>query len=123
MRWRITLTAALLAVSSGCSSYTQPTVTTMTTNTPGSAVSIISGASTMTTTAYAPNPITIAAGGSVTWTNNDSTTHTATASNGAWSSGSIGPGGKFTMTFQTAGSFPYHCTIHPTMTGILVVKP
>ena len=38
----------------------------------------------MTTTAYTPNPITVAVGGTVTWTNNDSTTHTSTANGGAW---------------------------------------
>ena len=43
----------------------------------------------MTTTAYTPNPITVAVGGTVTWTNNDSTTHTSTANGGAWNSGSF----------------------------------
>ena len=43
------------------------------------------GASTMTTTAFNPNPITVSVGGTVTWTNNDSTSHTSTANGGAWS--------------------------------------
>jgi plastocyanin len=46
------------------------------------AVSVVRGASTLTSTAYAPNPVTIPVGGTVTWTNNDATTHTATASDG-----------------------------------------
>ena len=76
----------------------------------------------MTTTAYAPNPITVAVGGTVTWTNNDSTTHTSVANGAAWNSGSIAPGGTFKMTFASAGSFPYHCSIHPGMVGTVTVQ-
>ena len=76
----------------------------------------------MTTTAYAPNPIAIAVGGTVTWTNNDSTTHTSVANGGAWNSGAIAPGGTFAMTFVSAGSFPYHCSIHPGMAGTVTVQ-
>ncbi|HEY1912578.1 MAG TPA: plastocyanin/azurin family copper-binding protein [Vicinamibacterales bacterium] len=76
----------------------------------------------MTTTAFAPNPITVSVGGMVTWTNNDSITHTSVANAGAWSSGSIAPGGTFSMTFPAAGSFPYHCSIHPGMVGTVTVQ-
>ena len=86
------------------------------------AVSIVSGSSTLTSAAYAPNPITVAVGGTVTWTNNDTTSHTATATNGAFSSGTIAPNGKFSMTFPTAGSFPYRCTFHPGMVGTVTVQ-
>jgi plastocyanin len=90
--------------------------------TPGTSVSIISGASTMTTTAYAPNPVSVAVGGTVTWVNNDNTAHTSTANGGAFDSGTIAPGGNFSRTFPTAGSFPYHCTIHPGMVGTVNVQ-
>jgi plastocyanin len=76
----------------------------------------------MTTTAYTPNPITVSVGGTVTWTNNDSTSHTSTANGGAWNSGSMAPGGKFSITFSSAGSFPYHCSIHPGMVGTVTVQ-
>jgi plastocyanin len=85
-------------------------------------VSIVRGALTLTTTAYAPNPIGVPVGGAVTWTNNDTTTHTSTADGGTWNSGSIAPGGTFTMTFSTVGSFRYHCTIHPGMIGTVNVQ-
>jgi plastocyanin len=49
----------------------------------GSSVSIVVGASLPTSTAYAPNPIIISNGGTVTWTNNDNTTHTSVADGGA----------------------------------------
>ena len=84
-------------------------------------MSIVSGSSTLTSTAYAPNPITVAVGGTVTWTNNDTTAHTATANSGAFSSGTIAPSGKFSMTFPSAGSFPYRCTLHPGMVGTVTV--
>jgi len=74
----------------------------------------------MTTTAYSPSPVTVAVGGSVTWTNNDNTAHTSTGS--SWNSGAISPGGKYTMTFSSAGTFVYHCTIHPGMTGTVTVQ-
>ncbi|HEY2152189.1 MAG TPA: plastocyanin/azurin family copper-binding protein [Vicinamibacterales bacterium] len=76
----------------------------------------------MSTTAFAPNPIAASVGGTVTWTNNDSITHTSVANAGAWNSGSIAPGGKFSMTFTVAGSFPYHCSIHPGMVGTVTVQ-
>src|SRR5690349_7047902 len=69
----------------------------------GTPVSIVSGASVMTTTAYAPNPITVGVGGSVTWTNNDNTSHNTTANDGTWSSGNIAPGATFTRSFPAAG--------------------
>ncbi|MBW8865752.1 MAG: hypothetical protein JF610_00205, partial [Acidobacteria bacterium] len=63
-----------------------------------------------------PRPLT------VTWTNNDSVAHNSVANNGAWNSGTIAPGGNFSMTFPSAGSFPYHCSIHPGMVGTVTVQ-
>jgi len=88
----------------------------------GVAASIVRGALTMTATAYAPNPVTVAVGGAVTWTNNDTTTHTSTGDGGTWDSGNIAPGATFTRTFSSAGSFRYHCTIHPGMVGTVNVQ-
>jgi plastocyanin len=88
----------------------------------GTPVSIVSGASVRTNTAYAPNPINVAVGGTVTWTNNDNTAHTSTADGGAWNSGTIAPGASFSRTFPAAGTFPYHCTIHPGMVGTVTVQ-
>lgn len=118
---RLMIAGAILSFSFGCgSSSTSPS------NTPpasgGTPVSIVSGASVRTTTAYSPNPISVAVGGSITWMNNDSTTHTSTADNGAWDSGTIGPGATFTRTFPTAGSFTYHCSIHPNMVATVTVQ-
>jgi len=122
---RLALAAALLFVCSGCgSSYSTPntpsTPTTPSSGGNGTPVSTVAGASLLTNTAFAPSPVSIAVGGSVTWTNNDNTAHTSTGS--TWNSGSIAPGGKYTATFSTAGTFVYHCTIHPGMTGTVTVQ-
>jgi plastocyanin len=110
---------ALALVGTGCggnsSSPSNPTPS-------GTPVSIVSGSSTLTTTAYNPNPVTIQRGGTVTWVNNDNTAHTSTSDTNVWNSATIAPGGSFSMTFANAGSFPYHCTIHPGMVGTVTVQ-
>ncbi len=74
---------------------------------------------------FTPSQITVAKGGTVTWTNNDSTTHTVEddlSNVGGPASGNIPPGGKYSFTFDKTGSFQYHCSIHPSMRGTIVVK-
>jgi len=66
--------------------------------------------------------VTIPAGGTVMWTNNDTTSHTATAADGTWNSGTLAPGATFSRTFPTAGSFSYACTIHPGMVATVTVQ-
>ena len=70
--------------------------------------------------AFSPQTITIDVGDSVTWTNNDDVDHTATGSGFDTSTITSG-GGTATVTFDTAGTFAYACTIHPSMTGTVVV--
>lgn len=73
---------------------------------------------------FSPNPDTVTVGQTVAWKNMDSMTHTATANGASFATGNIGAGATSgAITMGTAGSFPYHCSIHPTMTGTLVVKP
>jgi len=116
---RLILAGSALIASAACSSSSSPTMP----STPsGNNVSIVTGASALTTTAYSPNPIVLAIGGTATWKNNDSVAHTATANDGTWDSGSIAPGGTFSRTFPAAGSFPYKCTIHPGMVGTVTVQ-
>jgi plastocyanin len=113
------LVAAACGGSSGSSPTTSPSGGGGGGETP---VSVVRGASDLTNTAYSPNPIAVAAGGSVMWTNNDTTAHTATSNDGTWNSGTIAPGASFSRTFPTAGTFSYHCTIHPGMIGSVVVQ-
>lgn len=92
---------------------------------PNSDVVIVSGAAGKGATAYDPNPliISLAAQTSVRWGNADGTTHTVTADGGAFNSGNIGSGKTFSHTFAATGTFDYHCTIHPTMVGTIIVNP
>jgi plastocyanin len=90
--------------------------------TPSATVSIVSGASLLTTTAFSPNPLTTTVGSTIRWTNNDNLAHTSTATGGAWNSGTIQPGGQFNFTFQSAGTFAYQCTIHPGMVATVIVQ-
>lgn len=64
---------------------------------------------------------TIAAGQTVMWTNNDSVSHTATADDNSWGTGTMKPGGSFVRRFDTVGTYTYHCSYHPEMTGTIVV--
>jgi plastocyanin len=72
--------------------------------------------------AFSPGTVTIAAGDSVTFRNDDDRAHTVTANDGAFNSGTIGEGGSWKRTFKQAGTFSYLCAIHPEMTGKVVVK-
>jgi len=63
---------------------------------------------------YSPSSANARVGQTVIWRNADSTTHTATANGGAFSTGFL---------MDSAGSFNYHCSVHPSMTGSLSVSP
>ncbi|HEY7442160.1 MAG TPA: plastocyanin/azurin family copper-binding protein [Vicinamibacterales bacterium] len=89
---------------------------------PSATVSIVSGASLLTTTAFSPNPLSTTVGSTIRWMNNDNVVHTSIADGGAWNSGNLQPGGQFTFTFQSAGTFTYHCSIHPGMVATVTVQ-
>jgi plastocyanin len=72
--------------------------------------------------AFVPNTVTVVVGDTVTWTNNDEVSHTATADGGSFDTGSIGNGASDSVTFNAAGTFAYHCSIHPTMSGTVIVQ-
>jgi len=69
-----------------------------------------------------PSTLRVARGTAVTVTNQDTTTHTWTGDGGAWDSGQLPPGATSRHTFATSGTFTYHCSIHPTMTGTVAVS-
>ena len=73
--------------------------------------------------AFQPAEVTVSAGDTVTWTNNDSVGHDVTAD--SFSSGDPGgmaSGDTFEQTFEEAGTFDYVCTVHPGMEGTVVVE-
>ncbi len=71
--------------------------------------------------AFGPASINVAVGSSVSWTNQDGTAHTVTADDGSFDSGSLAQGATFSQTFDTPGTYTYHCAIHPSMTGTITV--
>jgi plastocyanin len=73
--------------------------------------------------AYDPDPVTISAGESITWTNQDSVPHTATADDrDALQTGTLNQGESFTQQFDTAGTYEYFCEFHANMAGTVVVE-
>lgn len=77
---------------------------------------------TIQSMAFSPQDIKVKVGEKVTWTNQDSVTHTVTSDTGAFDSGSVANGGTFSFTFTKEGTFPYHCNIHTSMTGQVTVS-
>lgn len=91
--------------------------------------------------AFSPDTVTIKAGTTVVWTNAGPSAHTTTSDGGIWGSGTLSPpsggggyggggsaGGTFQFTFTQAGTFQYHCSIHPPslypgFTGTITVTP
>jgi plastocyanin len=74
---------------------------------------------------FTPSQITVQKGAKVTWTNNDNVAHTVTddlSNVGGPASAQIPAGETYSFTFTKTGSFQYHCTIHPSMRGTIVVK-
>lgn len=78
--------------------------------------------------AYSPEELTVSVGTTVVWTNRQSVAHTVTAGTpdapnpDLFDSGNLNEDDKFSFTFDEAGSFDYHCTIHPSMQGTIVVE-
>lgn len=75
---------------------------------------------------YIPETVTVPAGSSIAWTNQDNAPHTSTGIGDAVSaldSGAIIFGQTFTQEFDTPGTYPYYCVYHPSMLGTVVVTP
>jgi plastocyanin len=70
---------------------------------------------------FAPRAINVMPGSIVSWTNEDMTPHTVTADNNLFDAGPISPGDAFENVFDTQGELGYHCSIHPWMTGRVIV--
>jgi plastocyanin len=70
---------------------------------------------------FEPDPVVIQVGGKVTWQNEDTAPHTATADDGSFDTGTIEKGKLGSATFKEPGTFTYICEIHPTMHGTVEV--
>lgn len=73
---------------------------------------------------FTPQRMTVKAGTTVTWINQDDIPHTVVATDKkTFKSGALDTDDKFTFTFTTAGTYDYFCSLHPHMTGTIVVEP
>jgi plastocyanin len=76
--------------------------------------------------AFVPDTLTVRKGTTVTWQNTDSVSHTVVTDPGspeAFSSPTLSVAGSFPYTFTVPGTYPYHCGIHPSMHGTIIVTP
>ncbi|HZT67129.1 MAG TPA: cupredoxin family copper-binding protein [Acidimicrobiales bacterium] len=71
--------------------------------------------------AFNPSTLSIAVGTKVTVINKDSVDHTWTADGGQFDSGELAQNQSYSFTFNSPGAFPYHCSMHPSMTGTVQV--
>jgi len=69
---------------------------------------------------FIPNLNPVKIGVKVTWFNEDSKAHTVTGD--SWGSGEIAPAKAYSKTFDVAGDYKYHCSLHPSMTGEIIVN-
>ena len=71
---------------------------------------------------FGPQAITVPVGTTVTWTNSDGIPHTAVSTDGVFKSKVMDTDEKFSYRFTKAGTYSYYCSVHPKMTGQVVVK-
>ncbi len=71
---------------------------------------------------FGPGTLTVPVGTTITWTNRDDIPHTVVSTEGVFKSKVLDTDEKFSFTFSKAGSYPYFCSIHPKMTGKVVVQ-
>jgi plastocyanin len=72
---------------------------------------------------FAPATLTVTAGTTVTWKNEDDSPHRIGDKNGTFKSAALDTDDTFSHTFAAPGEYPYICTIHPYMVGKIIVKP
>jgi plastocyanin len=73
--------------------------------------------------AFTPAALTVTAGTTVTWKNEDDSPHRIGDKNGTFKSAALDTDDSFSHTFAAPGEYPYICTIHPYMVGTIIVKP
>lgn len=71
---------------------------------------------------FTPQDIKVKAGTTITWTNRDDIPHTVVSTDQAFKSKALDTDDKFTTTLTKSGTYPYFCSIHPKMTGKIVVE-
>ena len=115
------LVAAVAIIAAACNgtgstAYGAPASTAATT-----AAATATNAATIRGFSFQPDVLKVKVGAKVTWTNDDTVAHTVTADTNSFASGNLQPGGSFSFTFTRPGTYAYHCSIHPSLHGSVVV--
>ena len=115
------LVAAVAIIAASCngtgpSAYGASASTAVTTT-----AATASNAGTIKGFSFQPEVLKVKVGAKVTWTNDDAVAHTVTADTNSFASGNLQPAGSFSFTFTRPGTYAYHCSIHPSMHGSVVV--
>ena|SRR5580765_6919129 len=122
----VLVAAGVVIAMQGSDNKQSPTQNTPTntpaTNTNSSSSTSATNSVSINNFAFSPASITVKKGTKVTWTNKDSTSHTVTADSSSGPKSSLlGQGESYSFTFDTVGTFSYHCQVHSTMTGTVTV--
>lgn len=126
LRFGVLVAAAALAVAACGSSGSSSSAPSASAAAGGACTQAAAGTTAAATVtirdfAFDPGSVTIKAGETVAWTNQDSATHTATTLDGGCDTSSIAKGATVALTFPAAGTYTYHCKIHATMPQATVV--
>lgn len=116
----LTVIATVVAVLIGCNSNPSNSYGGNSSGSPPPPNTVV-----MTGSTFSPSSLTIKKGTTITWKNNDAAIHTSTSDTGVWDTGDMSNGASKTTTFNTAGTFNYHCIYHQAMgmTGTITVQP
>ncbi len=119
----IIMTSIMLSMGLLANPIKTTTITPVLSQEEGSSVSIAPGAADPNNDlSFDPPQINVPTGSIVSWTNDDSIQHTVTSDEeGLFDAGPISPGDTFENVFDSAGEVGYHCTIHPFVTGVVIV--
>jgi plastocyanin len=115
------LVAAVAIIAAACNgtgltAYGAPASTAATTT-----AATATNAATIKGFSFQPDVLKVKVGAKVTWTNDDTVPHTVTADTNSFASGNLQPASSFSFTFTRPGTYAYHCSIHPSMHGSVVV--
>jgi plastocyanin len=122
MFYRPALLVAALGMLASCSNSSTTPSNPGSSGNPNIASVTVPASDAYGQTLFDPHGVNIPVGGQVQFNNSDSIEHHPTADDGSWDGDLGANGGAFSKTFTTAGTYTYHCSIHPNMTGSIVVK-
>lgn len=113
----------LLSIAIGCSKQESTPPTPTSSQNVGGGGSAESKNVVIADFAFSPSTLTVKKGDTVIWINEDAVPHTVTSDSGSeLASETLASRATFEHTFDSAGTFEYHCGIHQEMTGIVIVQ-